>query len=102
MNKNEYGIQFNFNVNFNIAGFTSLSLAISRPDGTALTLANPAVSVGNAPLVTPDGTYNANEYAKYVFVNNDINQAGTYSARLTYTDASKRLISDPVTFDVNP
>lgn len=101
MNAGEYGITFNFNQNFTISGFTSLSLAITRPDGTVLTKVSPAVSVGAVPLVTPaDGTYAAGQYAIYNFVAGDLSVAGQYSARLTYTDASKNLISDVDYFTV--
>ena len=101
MNSGEYGIVFNLNVNFNIASFTALSLAFTRPDATTVTVVNGVVTVGGAPLVTSLGTFATNEYCFYTFVSGDINQAGTYSARLTYTDATKRLISDVVTFTVS-
>lgn len=102
MNAGEYGITYNLNVNFDISGYSSLSLAFTRPDGTSFTRTNPTVTVGNSPLVTPDqGTFSANQYCVYVFQNADINQAGTYTARLTYQDASKHLISDQATFTVN-
>lgn len=102
MNVGEYGITFNFNQNFTLTGFTSLSLAITRPDGTVLTKVSPAVSVGATPLVTPaDGTYAAGQYSTYTFAAGDLSVAGDYKVRLTYTDASKLLISDPAVFTVN-
>lgn len=102
MNVGEYGITFNFNQNFTISGFTGLSLAITRPDGTVLTKVSPAVSVGSSPLVTPaDGTYASGQYSTYTFVDGDLSLPGDYKARLTYTDASKRLIGEPVVFTVN-
>ena len=101
MNVGEYGITFNFNQNFNISGYTTLSLAITRPDGTVLTKTNPAVSVGTVALTTTDdGVYAANQYAVYVFAAGDLSAAGPYKARLTYTDGSKRLIGEPVSFQV--
>ncbi|WP_426111024.1 hypothetical protein [Massilia sp. PWRC2] len=102
MNVGEYGISFNFNQNFTISGFTTLSLAITRPDGSVITKTNPAVSVGSVALVTPnDGTYAAGQYAVYVFADGDLSLPGDYKARLTYTDASKRLIGELVVFTVN-
>ena len=102
MNVGEYGISFNLNVNYDMSGFTSLSLDFTRPDGTTISRANGVVTVPSSPLVTPDGTFAANQYCTYAFQSGDINQEGTYSARLTYNDATKRLISDPVTFTINP
>ena len=105
MNVGEYGITFNMNVNFNISGFTTLSLAFTRPDGSTFTRTNSGsiVTVGGSPLVTTDlGTFAANEYCIYVFQSGDLTLEGTYSARLTYTDASKRLVSDATSFTVNP
>lgn len=100
MNKNEYGIAFNLNVNFNLSAAISLSMEIIRPDNTIIT---GVPTVGAAPLVTEFGTFLAQQYATYVFVSGDINQSGTYSARLTYNASGPtRLISDVVTFTVNP
>lgn len=102
MNVNEYGIAFHLNVNFDISGFTALSLVFTKPSGAILTKTNGDVTVPASPLVTSDqGTFAANEYVKYTFVLGDISEAGTYSVRLTYTDASKRLISDVTTFTVS-
>lgn len=103
MNVGEYGISFNFNVNFNIASFTSLSLDIVRPDGSTISRANGPVTVGTVALVTTDsGTFAANQYAVYTFAAGDLTQAGTYTARLTYVDASpKRLTSDVISFVVS-
>jgi hypothetical protein len=100
MNVGEYGQVFNLNVNFDISAATSLQLAITRPDNTTITA---VPTVGLVDLVTTDdGTYLAKKYCKYTFVAGDLNQAGEYTARLTYTDASKRLISDPTSFTVSP
>lgn len=100
MNVGEYGLVFNLNVNFDIAAATSLQLVITRPDGTAI---NGTPTVGAVDLVTTDdGTYSAHKYCKYTFVAGDLNQAGDYLARLTYTDSTKRLISDPTSFSVSP
>ena len=99
MNVGEYGLVFNLNVNFDISAATSLQLAITRPDGTAIT---GTPTVGAVDLVTTDdGTYLAHKYCIYTFVAGDLNQAGDYIARLTYTDSTKRLISDPTSFSVS-
>lgn len=101
MNVGEYGISFNLNVNYNISAFTSLSLVITRPDGTTITRTNGDVTVPAVPLVTTDmGTFAANEYAAYTFKAGDLSVVGEHTVRLTYTDASKRLISDATSFTV--
>lgn len=102
MNVNEYGIVFYLNTSYVMTAFTSLSLAITRPDASVLTVTNPAVSVGLVNLTTPNGTYLANQYIKYTLASGDITLAGTYTVRLTYLEAGIRLISDVVTFTVNP
>lgn len=98
MNVGEYGLAFNLNVNYDLSAATSLSIAITRPDGTVI---NGAPTAGAVDLVTPLGMFLAHQYAVYVFANGDLNQAGNYSARLTYTDATKRLIAPPTGFTVN-
>jgi hypothetical protein len=103
MNVSEWGLTYNLNQNFNIAGFTTLSLEITRPDGTTFTRTNPTVTVGAVPLVTDDdGTYAANEYSIYVIQAGDLTVDGTYTSRLTYTDGSKHLVGDATTFEVSP
>jgi len=102
MNVVEYGIAHNLNVNYNISAFTSLSLVYTRFDGTQFTRTNGDVTVPAVPLVTTDmGTFAANQYAKYIFKAGDLTIAGTYTVRLTYTDASKRLVSDQTSFVVS-
>lgn len=100
MNVGEYGIAFNLGLNYDISAATSLSLAITRPDGS---VTNGVPTAGAVDLVTPLGTFLAHQYAVYVFAPGDLTVPGQYSARLTYTDANpKRLISPPVAFTVNP
>lgn len=102
MNVGEYGIALNLNVSYGIAGFTTLSLAITRPDGTIITRTNPTVTVGSTPLVTEFGTFAANQYSVYLIQAGDLTVQGEYTARLTYTDNTKRLISGITSFTVNP
>jgi hypothetical protein len=98
-NMGEYGIAYDVNTNYDMSAATSVQMAITRPDGTKITA--PA-TVGMVDLVTPSmGTFAAKKYCTYVFQDGDLDQAGDYSARVIYTDASKRLISDPVGFTVN-
>lgn len=103
VNVGEYGIALNLNVNYNISAFTSLELDITRPDGTIITRANGPVTVGTVALVTDDaGTFAANQYAIYLIQTGDLTKSGTYYVRLVYIDATKRLVSDVTTFEVQP
>jgi hypothetical protein len=102
VNVGEYGIALNLNVNYDISAFTTLELDITRPDSTTITRANGPVTVGAVPLVTTDGggTFAANQYASYLIQAGDLTAAGVYRVRLIYTDASKRLVSDVTSFEV--
>ena len=91
MNVNEYGVQLAFNSSFDMSAETSLSLALTKPDGTVLTK---TPTLGVVPLVTTEGTFAANEYVTYTFINGDVDQAGIWCAQLTYNDATQHLISD--------
>lgn len=102
MNVGEWGITFNFNQNFDISAFTALSLVITRPDGTTFTRTSPQVSVGGIALTTPnDGIYAAHQYAVYTFADGDLTVPGTYTARLSYTDATKHLVGNVASFGVS-
>ena len=103
MNVNEYGVVYAFSTGFDMSGFTSISLTITRPDLTTVTVTNSTgVTVPASPIPTTDGVFAANQYTRYVFANGDINQVGNYSARVTYNDGSQHLISDVGTFTINP
>jgi hypothetical protein len=99
-NVGEYGIAFDLNLNYDLSAATSLQIAITRPDGTKIT---GTPTVGQVDLATPDqGIFPARQYCTYLFAQGDLNQVGTYSARVTYTDSTKRLTSPPVGFTVDP
>lgn len=98
MNVNEYGVVFQFGVSFNMAAHTSLSLTYTKPDATTLTV---TPTLGTVDVSTPLGTFSANTYVTYTFVNGDVDQAGSWSARLTYQDATPaKLISTSGSFTV--
>jgi hypothetical protein len=101
MNVNEWGVAFVFSTGFDMSSFTSISITFTKPDATTLVVTNPAVTVPNFDLVTTEGTFLANKYAKYIFVSGDVNQAGDWSAIVTYDDATpQHLISDRGTFTI--
>lgn len=100
MNKNEWGIKFVFSTGFNLSGFSTLSIAFTKPDGTVLVKSNPDVTAPALNIDTTEGLFPSHTYAQYVFQNGDVDQSGTWSARVTYTDAGQQLISDAATFTV--
>ena len=102
MNAGEYGIAHNLSVGYDMSGKTSLALNYVRPDKTTFTVTDPNVTLGASPLITSAGTFAANQYVTYTFRAGDIPVPGAYTARLIYNDATKRLISDQVTFTINP
>lgn len=102
VNLGEYGIALNLNVNYNLGANTSLQLDIIRPSGSIITRTN-GVTAPATPLVTTDaGTYAASQYATYLFQAGDLIEVGLHSVRLTYTDLTKRLVSEYASFMVNP
>lgn len=102
MNVNEYGVDFLMSTSYDMSGFTSLSLEFTKPDDTTLVVTDPAVSVPASPVATTAGTFAANQYISYTFQIGDVDQTGEWSARLTYVDGSKRLISEIALFTVDP
>src|ERR1035437_4420231 len=103
MNANEYGVLFEFGTDFDMSSDTGVGLVFTRPDGTVLTVTNPAVTVGSVDTGSPPNVFLAHQYLKYTFASGDINQSGVYSVRATYTDATPaHLISNPATFPVGP
>lgn len=100
MNVNEYGVMLQLCVSFDMSANTSLSFTFTKPDLTTLTVTG---HLGTVTTVTPLGIFSANTYATYVFVLGDVTQAGDWTVRLTYTDASPaRLISTIGKFTVMP
>lgn len=100
MNVNEYGIQLQMGVSFNMINHTSLVFDFTRPDATTFTRAG---ALGITPVSTPAGNFAANTYATYTFVNGDINQVGDWKVRLVYQDATPaQLISSIGQFVINP
>lgn len=100
MNVNEYGILLQFGVSFDLSANTSLSFTFTKPDNTTLTKTG---TLGTVTITTTLGTFSANTYATYRFISGDVDQAGDWSVRLTYLDASPaRLISTIGVFTVGP
>jgi hypothetical protein len=100
LNVGEYGVIIRFNQAFDLSNQTALSLKLTKPDGTTSSKTSNLV-VGSTDIATTLGTFTANEYVEYTVQDGDIDQAGKWTAQLTYTDATKRLITDsPAVFTV--
>ena len=103
INANEKGISFALNVNYPLNGATTLTIEFTRPDGTTFT-GTPTISA--TPLdasAQGQGTFAANQYALYPFVQGDLTKAGEYIVRLRYDNPpTMGLHSDPASFTVNP
>lgn len=102
INVGEYGIALSFGLSYTITNFIALGVTIIRPDLTVIDRPTSFVTVGTIPLATEFGTFAAGQYGVYLIQPGDLTIAGTYIARLTYTDANKRLVSDPAGFIVSP
>jgi len=104
VNEGEFGIACVFYTAYDMSGYTTISIQFTKPDGTILAPTNPDVTVPAVPLVTALGTFPANEYAQYYFVDGDLDQLGTWYARVIYDKANalppQRLISNSSTFTV--
>ena len=85
MNVNEYGVVLQFGVSFNMSADTSLSFTFTKPDLTTLTVTG---TLGTVDVTTPLGIFSAYTYATYTFLVGQVNIAGPWTVRLTYTDAS--------------
>lgn len=101
VNVGEYGIAVAMGLNYNITGYTALGITLIRPDLTSLDRSTAFVTVGAVDLATEFGTFAAGQYAIYLIQPGDLTIPGQYIIRLTYTDASKRLVSDAAGFMVN-
>ncbi len=101
VNEGEYGVACVFNTAYDMSAFTTLKIQFTKPDGTILlaTATCPAVNVNTAL-----GTFLANQYAQYYFVDGDLDQTGVWFARVIFTNTNAtpdlHLISNSSSFEV--
>ena len=100
MNQYEWGVEFYLAVSFDLTANTALDLVFTKPDETTMTRSKPQVVVGATTLNSTLGTLPAGTYVTYTFAVGEVDQAGVWTARLTYSDVSRSLVSDPATFTV--
>lgn len=95
----EFGINFVMSTGFDMSQNTSLSVEFLKPD-CMTRLSVPAV-LGANDLQTTLGTFSANTWAFYRFVDGDLDQTGLWKAQLIYEDATPaKLFSSIVEFEV--
>jgi hypothetical protein len=101
VNEGEYGVACVFYTAYDMSAFTTLQIQFTLPDATLLTV---AATCPNVQVVTALGTFPANEYAQYFFVNGDLSQLGVWYARVIYDESTAspplHLISNSSSFTV--
>ncbi len=108
INENEYGVACVFNTAYDMSSFTTLSFLFTKPDGTTLLKTSVAngVTCPNVNVVTALGTFLANQYAQYFFINGDLDILGIWQARIIYDNnlatPPLHLISNQSSFTVTP
>jgi len=67
------------NTSYDLSAATALLLSLTLPDKTQVTR---TPTLGTVDVVTPVGTFKANEYVEYVLASGDLPVAGNYLAQL--------------------
>jgi len=108
--KNSLGLPLRIATGFNLSGFTSLTMIITKPDGTKLTKTSGAgeVTAPAVPLVDDVdlGNVAASTYFEYINAVDDYDVVGDstdvnpWKVCGTYVDASQTLPVSPVPFTV--
>ena len=109
MKVGESGVTIVIGTSYDLSGKTSLTVKIINPDGTEQTVADGDITISAASYSSTHGTFASNTYAMFdttssMFVQAQIASGasnGTWSAYLTYVDATKTLISDTFTITVD-
>lgn len=84
MNVNEYGNTLRFNVGQDISlNLNKIELRSPSPVVRLKTItASEGLVIGTIDVVTPEGTFLANEYVEYVIQEGDIHSSGLWEARV--------------------
>mgnify|MGYP000126732922 CR=1 FL=1 len=89
----EIGKTIRVNTDFDLSANTELTLTFTKPDATTLTKTKTTdgVSAPGTPVTDPDGNvFAANEYMEYDFASGDLDQAGRWFVKATYTDGTPK------------
>lgn len=105
----EKGQPFRIATGFDMSGSTALSIAFTAPTGgttftvtqaTTPAVTAPAVALTNDPGFTPAQSVAASTYFEYVTSGTEFDIDGTWTACAIYTDATKILNADKVSFSI--
>lgn len=105
--KGSIGVPLRISTGFDMSGFTSLTMVITKPDGTKLTKTSGAgeVTAPSVPLVNdPDlGNLPANVYLEYINAVDDYTEAGvdTWKVCGIFVSATQTLPISPAAFTVS-
>ncbi len=101
VNEGEYGVACVFYTAYDMSTFTTLQIQFTKPVSGDILLAT--ATCPNVDVVTALGTFLANEYAQYFFVDGDLDELGVWYARVIYTKTGSpnlKLISNSSSFEV--
>jgi len=109
MKVGESGVTIVVGTSYDLSSKTSLTVTIINPDGTEQTVADGDISLSASEYSSSHGTFAGNTYAMFDSTSSMFSQDqiasgdsnGTWSAYLTYVDATKTLISDTFTITVD-
>ncbi len=101
VNEGEYGVASVFYTAYDMSAFTTLQIQYTKPVSGDILLVS--ATCPNVDVVTALGTFLANEYAQYFFVDGDLDEVGVWYARVIYTKTGSpnvKLISNSSSFEV--
>ena len=101
VNEGEYGVACVFYTAYDMSTFTTLQIQFTKPVSGDILLVD--ATCPNVDVDTALGTFLANEYAQYFFVDGDLDELGTWYARVIYTKTGSpdlKLISNSSSFTV--
>ena len=105
----EKGQPFRIATGFDMSGNTVLSIVFTAPtggtnftrtDSTTPAVTAPATPLTNDPGFTPPQSVAASTYFEYITDGTEFDKDGEWSACAVYTDASRILNADKVTFNI--
>ncbi len=98
----EFGRIFRYATGYDMSSETEITIRFVKPDASEVSKVTADGIVLAGGITDPTlGALSANEYADYTIESGVIDQAGAWTAQLTYTDGTLNLIADSVTFTVD-
>lgn len=98
----EIGRIFRYATGYDMSSETEITIKFVKPDATTVSkVTADGITLKNALTDPTLGALSSNEFADYVIESGVFDQAGAWSAQLTYTDGTLTLIADSVVFTVD-